>query len=103
MKTPQVKPSWNTGIAIGNGVVVEPDFYASTQGEQDLENAMNEERVNNPSFDQDVEYHNKASHLICDKFFKGKPPMLLTDAESKEHSKKLAKLMTYYYDTKNLK
>ena len=75
----------------------------SKQAEQDLQNAMNEERVNNSSFDQDVEYHNKASHLICDKFFKGKPPMLLTDAESKEHSKKLAKLMTYYYDTKNPK
>tara|TARA_R100000655_G_scaffold95712_1_gene137813 strand:+ start:144 stop:326 length:183 start_codon:yes stop_codon:yes gene_type:complete len=25
MKTPQVKPDWNTGIYIGNGVVAEPN------------------------------------------------------------------------------
>tara|TARA_R110002012_G_scaffold319112_1_gene538780 strand:+ start:861 stop:1013 length:153 start_codon:yes stop_codon:yes gene_type:complete len=24
MKTPQVKPFWNTGIAIGNGVIAKP-------------------------------------------------------------------------------
>tara|TARA_R110000751_G_scaffold288285_1_gene394361 strand:- start:34 stop:216 length:183 start_codon:yes stop_codon:yes gene_type:complete len=24
MKTPQVKPSWNTGIYIGNGVIAKP-------------------------------------------------------------------------------
>lgn len=24
MKTPQIKPDWNTGIYVGNGVVAEP-------------------------------------------------------------------------------
>jgi len=33
MKTPQIKPDWNTGIYIGNGVVAKPKFYVGGKAE----------------------------------------------------------------------
>jgi len=35
-KTPQVKPDWNTGIYIGNGVVAEPKPIMTQQQLDDL-------------------------------------------------------------------
>ena len=73
------------------------------QAEQDLGNAIDQERVNNPTWDDDLKHFNKVSDLVSYYLFDGKGPSDLVDDELKKYSGHVANLMNKYYQSKNPK
>jgi len=60
VKTPQVKPDWETGIYIGNGVVAEDiRTKVSRMTDEELTNAMNDVREAMRQHEFGSPYHNK--------------------------------------------